>query len=106
MDQWITRFAALLCAAGAGALFWTFGMFVAVPWHEGRLLAMNPVELQVVGIPFVAALAVGWGALHLLTLDAEGSDSKGKWRARIAVFALLALAATAGGASWSLARIA
>jgi hypothetical protein len=105
VDQWITRFAALLCAAGSCALFWSFGMFVAVPWHDGHLLSMNAVEMQVVGIPLVAALAVGWGALHLLTLDAEGRDSQGKWRARIAIFALLAIAASAAGASWSLARI-
>lgn len=104
MDTWITRFAALLCAAGATALFWSFGMFVAIPWREARMLAMNAVEMQVVAIPLVAGLAVGWGALHLFSL-ASDEESPQPRRARLAVFALVALAAMAGGLSWTLARV-
>lgn len=104
MDTWITRIAALLCAAGAAALFWSFGMFVAVPWHEGRMLALSAVELQVVAIPLVTGLAVGWGALHLFSL-ANDEEIPQRRRARLAVFALVALAAMAGGLSWTLARV-
>lgn len=104
MDTWITRFAALLCAAGATALFWSFGMFVAIPWREGRMLAMNAVEMQVVAIPLVTGFAVGWGALHLFSL-ASDEENPQRGRVRLAVFALVALAAIAGGLSWTLGRV-
>lgn len=105
MDKWITRFGALLCAAGAAALFWSFGMFVAVPWHEGRLLAMNKVELQVVLVPLAAGLLVGWAALHLFALSLEQDNALGK-RLRLTIFAFAALLAAGSGMSWSLARFA
>ncbi|MQY51105.1 hypothetical protein HCX48_06215 [Rhodocyclus tenuis] len=108
MDQWITRFVALLCAAGSAALFWSFGMFAAVPWRDGRLFAMTPVEWQVVGIPFLAAIAVGWGALHLFALAGDAPDEAAHRGRRLRLFLLIAvaIAAAASGASWSLARVA
>jgi hypothetical protein len=74
MEKWITRSAAALVAAGSIALFWTFGVFVAVPWRESRMLSLNAVELQVLGIPLLAGLLVAWGALHLLAI-ADRADS-------------------------------
>ena len=53
MENWITRIVATLCAAGSLALFWTLGVFIAVPWHEGRMLKLNGMELQLIGVPLV-----------------------------------------------------
>ena len=105
MENWITRFVAAICAAGSIALFWTFGMFFAVPWEEGRMLALNAVELQVVGVPPLVGLAVTWGALHILAI----SDRETNPRVYFALFALLMLAITISffnGMSWSEAHIA
>jgi hypothetical protein len=105
MENWITRAAAAICAAGSVALFWSFGMFLAVPWREGRMLALNAVEFQVVGIPLIVGLAVHWGALHILAI----SDREANPRFYAAVRAgllLAAIAAVFGGISWTQARIA
>lgn len=129
MEKWITRGVAALCAAGSAALFWTFGMFLAVPLREGRLLALDRIELQVVGVPLLTGIAVGWGALHLLGLadrekgnaegnaenpgnvDPENSQAsapphKGRQLIYAAALLAMALAAAFGGMSWTQARIA
>lgn len=125
MEKWITRGVAALCAAGSAALFWTFGMFLAVPLREGRLLALDRIELQVVGVPLLTGIAVGWGALHLLGLadrekgnaenpgnvDPENSQAsaaphKGRQLLYAAALLAMALAAAFGGMSWTQARIA
>lgn len=102
MEKWITRSVAVLCAVGSTALFWTFGIFVAVPWRESRILSLNHVELQVIGIPLIAGVAVAWGAVHLLAV-AEGSSSV--YRASRIVLVLASLLAICGGSAWSTARI-
>ena len=79
MEKWITRGAAAICAAGSTALFWTLGVFLAVPWHESRMLALSNVELQVLGIPLIAGLSVAWGALHILAL-ADRTANPGVYR--------------------------
>jgi hypothetical protein len=56
------------CRSRQYAMFWTFGVFLAVPWRESRMLALNAVELQVLGIPLIGGLLVAWGALHILAL--------------------------------------
>ena len=104
MENWITRFVAAICAAGSIALFWTFGMFFAVPWKEGRMLTLNMVELQVVGVPLLIGLAVTWGALHILAI----SDSEANPKTYATVRALLfvaCIAAVSSGMTWSEARI-
>jgi hypothetical protein len=68
MEKWITRVVAALVACGSLALFWTFGVFLAVPWRESRMRSLNSVEWQVLGIPLLVGLAVTWGALHILAL--------------------------------------
>ncbi|MEF8699791.1 MAG: hypothetical protein V5B32_08760 [Candidatus Accumulibacter sp. UW26] len=100
MEKWITRSAAALVAAGSLALFWTFGVFVAVPWRESRMLSLNAVELQVLGIPLVAGILVAWGALHLLAI-ADRADSPRLYPAWRGALLIAALLATYGGASWT-----
>lgn len=105
MENWITRLVAALVAAGSIALFWTFGMFLAVPWREGRMLSLNLVEVQVIGIPLLVGLLVIWGALHILAISDRETNPRLFGAIRVALFAA-AIAATLGGAAWSQARIA
>jgi hypothetical protein len=105
MENWITRAAAAICAAGSVALFWSFGMFLAVPWREGRMLALNAVELQVVGVPLVVGLAVGWGALHILAISDRATNPKLYATIRAGLL-IAAVAAVMGGVAWTQARIA
>ena len=44
MENWITRIVATLCATGSSGFFWMLGVFVAVPWREGRMLALERIE--------------------------------------------------------------
>jgi hypothetical protein len=105
MENWITRIVAALCAFGSLALFWTFGMFLAVPWKEGRMLALNATELQVIGVPLLIGLAVTWGALHILAI--ADSEANPKIYATVRVLLIVAcLAAVSSGMTWSEARIA
>lgn len=105
MENWITRLVAVICAAGCVALFWTFGMFAAVPWLESRMLSLNMVEMQVLGIPLVVGLIAAWGALHILAMADGESSPKFIWVFRIALL-IAAIAAIFGGASWTQGRIA
>ena len=105
MERWITRGAPALCAAGSLALFWTFGMFVAVPWREGRMLALNSIELQVLGIPLLGGLAVSWGALHILAIADRARNPRIYFTLALALLVALLLAVS-GGISWTTARIA
>ena len=68
MEKWIIRAVAAICAAGSTALFWTFGIFLSVPWRENRMLSLDRVEWQVLAIPLIVGLAVAWGALHILAM--------------------------------------
>ena len=105
MENWITRLVAALCASGSIALFWTFGMFLAVPWKEGRMLALNAIELQVVGVPLLIGLAITWGALHILAISDR--EANPKTYATIRVLLIVAsIAAVFSGMAWSEARIA
>lgn len=105
MEKWITRGVAAICAAGSAALFWTFGMFLAVPWREGRMFALNTIEMQVIGVPLLVGLAVGWGALHILAV-ADRESSPRLYSTLRVVLAIVAIAAVFSGMSWSQARIA
>ena len=105
MENWITRFVAAICAAGSIVLCWTFGMFFAGAWHEGRILSLNAVELQVVGVPPLIGGVVLWGALHILAI----SDREANPRVYAALRTLLIVACIAAifsGVSWSQARFA
>ena len=105
MENGITRFVAAICAAGSIALFWTFGMFLAVPWDEGRMLSLNATEMQVVGIPVLVGLVVNWGALHILAMADREANPNAYQAMRIALL-LTCLAAVAGGMAWTRTHIA
>jgi lysylphosphatidylglycerol synthetase-like protein (DUF2156 family) len=105
MEKWITRAVATLVACGALGLFWTFGMFTAVPAQQGRLTALSGVEMQLIGIPLLIGLVVGWGTLHLFAL----ADREERPRLYVATCITLLLAVVAAiyvGAQWGLARVA
>ncbi len=105
MENWITRSVAMMVALGALGLFWTFGMFSAVPIQQGRLTALSSVELQLIGVSLLAGLAVGWGALHLFSI-ADREARPQLFAVMRAVMLLAALAAAVVGANWSLVRVA
>jgi len=104
MEKWITRGAAAIVAAGSTAMFWTFGVFLAVPWHESRMLALNAVELQVLGIPLIGGLLVAWGALHILALADRTANPV--YRSLCIALVIGSLLAVYGGMSWSNAHLA
>ena len=105
MENWITRIVAALCASGSTALFWTLGVFVVVPWREGRMLNLDRSELQIIAIPLLLGLAVAWGALHLFAL-ADRADNPRAYAVIRAVLLIVSIAAVAGGVAWTQARIA
>ncbi len=104
MENWITRIVATLCATGSWALLWTLGVFVAVPWNEGRMLSLNRIELQVIAVPLLIGLAVGWGALHIFAIADRKANPK-IYTVICVVMVLLSIAAVNGGISWTQARI-
>lgn len=105
MDTWITRIVAIFCAIGSTGLFWMLGVFVVVPWHEGRLLALDRLELQLIGVPLLLGLAVAWGALHLFAM-ADQDKSQKVYAMTRALLAIASIAALIGGIFWTQARIA
>lgn len=105
MENWIIRLVAVLCAAGSAGLLWTFGVFVVVPWRDGRLLAMSAAELQVLGVSLLLGLATAWGALHIFALADRAGRPKSYAMTRIALI-IAWLAACVGGILWTLGRIA
>ena len=105
MEKWITRAVAALVACGSLALFWTFGVFLAVPWHESRMRSLNSVEWQVLGIPLLVGLAVTWGALHILAI-ADHEDRPRLYFAICALLMIVSALAVLGGMAWSTERIA
>jgi hypothetical protein len=104
VENWITRIVAALCAAGSTALFWTLGVFVVVPWREGRMLALDRFELQVIGVPLILGVAVAWGALHLFAI-ADRREKPKTYAMICAVLIIISIAAVIGGVLWTQARI-
>ena len=101
MERWITRIVALLCSSGTAGLFWTFGVFVVVPWRNGRMLALNAAEFQVLGVSLLLGLATAWGALHIFAL--ADRTSRPKYYAMTRIVLIIAwLAALIGGIYWTL----
>ena len=105
MEAWLSRILGLLCAFGGWGLLWTFGAVFTVPWHEGRLLALNRAELQAVGVPLLIGVAVVWGAAHIFAIaDRKERPSLYAWER--AALLLAGLAAALAGGTWALARLA
>ena len=104
MENWLTRIAAALCAAGAIGLLWMFGVFVAAPWQQGRMLALSGAELQLIIVPLAVGVATACGALHLLAI-ADRHDRRVLYQTLRALLIFAAIAAVLGGSAWTLARI-
>lgn len=103
MENAITRIVAALCAAGSAGLFWTLGVFLAVPWNEGRLFELTRVEAQLIVVPLLLGSAVAWGALHILAI--ADRDARPRLYQALAVLFLVALlGAAASGMAWSQAQ--
>lgn len=105
MENWLTRLVAALCAAGAIGLLWMFGVFVAIPWQQGRMLALASAELQLIIVPLAVGVAAAWGALHILAI-ADRRERPRLYQTLRALFIVAAIAAVLGGGAWTLARIA
>ncbi len=104
MENWLTRIVALFCAMGSAGLLWTFGVFVVVPWRDGRMFSMNAAELQVIGLSLLLGLVTAWGALHIFAL--ADRISRPKNYAMIRFLLIIAwLAASIGGMFWTFGRI-
>jgi hypothetical protein len=77
MEKWITRaVAATRAPAAASRLFWTFGVFLAVPWGESRMLVAE--QHRVAGSRhsrYSLGMAVTWGALHILAIADRDAGS-------------------------------
>jgi hypothetical protein len=104
MESWITRIVATLCAMGSTGLFWTFGVFVTVPWQDGRMLSLDHNEMQVIGVSLIVGIAVAWGALHIFALADRQSNPRSYAIVR-AMLILISLAAVVGGSFWAQARV-
>ncbi len=100
----MTRIVGLLCALGSFGLFWTLGVFVVVPWHADRMLALNPSEIQVIGVALVLGSATLWGASRIFAAVDQQANPRTYAATRL-LLAVAALASTVGGVSWTLARI-
>jgi len=100
MENWITRIVASLCAAGSAGLFWTLGVFLAVPWNEGRLFDLNRAELQLIVVPLLVGSAVAWGALHILAI-ADRARRPRIFMVLGALFLVALLVAAASGMAWA-----
>ena len=104
MEKWITRSVAALVAFGGLGLFWTFGVFAAVPWRENRLLAWSGTETQVLAVSLIAGLAVVWGAQHLLAI-ADANDHPRLFRGLRLTLLLACLLAVFRGGVWTMANL-
>ena len=104
METWITRIVAVICAAGSSALLWFFGVFVVVPWREGRMLSLSATELQVIGVSLLTGFAVTWGSLHLLGL-ADRKEHPKVYATTRALLIVISIAAIVSGILWAQAHI-
>ena len=105
METWITRLVASLCAAGSMMFFWILGAFAVVPWRDGRMLSLERLELQLLGVSLIAGCAVGWGALHLMALASPKKNPRQRVLSGV-VLIVACVAALIAGIQWTLARIA
>lgn len=105
MENWMTRIVGLFCALGSLGLFWTLGVFVVVPLRDGRMLSLNLLELQVIGVALVLGVATQWGAFRIFAA-ADQKENPRIYLATRLILSIAAIAAMAGGISWTLSRIA
>jgi len=104
VENWISRIVGLFCAFGSFGLFWTLGVFVVVPWREGRMLSLETAEMQILGVSLILGIATLWGASRIFA----AADQMGSPRLYTAIrigLVIAAIATLTGGISWTLARI-
>ena len=104
MESWLIRTVALFCAAGSAGLLWTFGVFVTVPWHQGRMFSLNASELQVTGVSLLLGLATAWGALHIFALADRAARPK-NYAITCVLLVITWLAACISGILWTLGKV-
>ena len=104
METWITRTVALICAAGSSALLWFFGVFVVVPWRDGRMLSLSATEFQVIGVSLLTGIAVTWGAVHLFGL-ADRKDRPKVYATIRGLLIVTSITAIISGILWSQAHV-
>jgi hypothetical protein len=69
------------------------------------MLALERIELQLIGVPLLTGLAAAWGALHLYALADRGVNPKTYATIR-AMLVIASMAAVIGGMAWSQTRMA
>ena len=100
MENGITRIAAGLCAAGSAGLFWTLGVFLAVPWRDNRLFELDRAEAQLIAVPLMLGSLVAWGALHIVAI-ADRAQRPRIYAALRALLVVALLAAAGSGMAWT-----
>ena len=105
VETWMTRIVGLLCASGSCGLFWTFGVFVVVPWRADRMLALDATEIQVIGVSLVLGSATLWGASRIFAAVDQQANPRTYTATRL-LLVIAAVASLMSGISWTLARIA
>ena len=103
MDNWISRIVGTFCALGSIGLFWTLGVFVVVPWRDGRMLALERGEMQVIGVALVLGIATLWGASRIFAA-ADQKENPKLYTVILIVLIIAAVAALISGVSWTLAQ--
>ena len=104
MENWITRIVATLCATESTALFWTLGVFTAIPWYAGHMRKLSGAELQLIGVPLIVGSAVAWAALHIFAIADRENNPKTYATIR-AVLITVSICSAISGASWAQVRI-
>ena len=103
MENWISRIVGTFCALGSIGLFWTLGVFIVVPWREGRMLALERAEIQVLGVSLILGIATLWGASRIFAA-ADQKESPRLYTAILIALIIAAIAAMIFGISWVPAR--
>ncbi|MBP8214469.1 MAG: hypothetical protein KAX66_03310 [Propionivibrio sp.] len=103
MENWISRIVGTFCALGSIGLFWTLGVFVVVPWRDGRMLALERGEMQVIGVALVLGIATLWGASRIFAA-ADQKENPRLYAVILIVLIIAAVAALISGVSWTLAQ--
>ena len=103
MENWISRIVGTFCALGSIGLFWTLGVFVVVPWRDGRMLALERGEMQVIGVALVLGIATLWGASRIFAA-ADQKENPKLYTVILIVLIIAAVAALISCVSWKLAQ--
>jgi hypothetical protein len=87
-------------------MFWTFGIFLAVPWHESRMLALNSGRAASARHPADRRDCSSPGARCTFSRMADRTANPALYRSLCIALVIGSLLAVYGGMSWSSARLA